>query len=336
MPYVLVIRVPAALLLAAQISCANAVASGSDMMRRESRGQAQHAKPGKTDSMIQNAQATNSQPSAPGPPGSPGPAGEPGLVIIGQHGPPGDYGPPGTTGSQGNKGREGRPGLSVIGRGGPQGDHGTPGPRGVEGQPGVQGYIGPRGAPGDQPVHAEDWESVLDAYESKLSGMEAAGGEDKHNMAKDIGLMYQQVALYAARSTLLKNSSADLKDFLVHSKDSVDSSFQVADGLHDAALLMGTEEDRKDLEEAQRLMPVMLGEDRAIHKMNAIDRKNEGKTPKYENPDEFGAPSGPAEHTYEEAQAKRLKNAGMRLHPVNGRLAWGLGLILAWFIATGA
>lgn len=222
----------------------------------------QHRVQQHSDGVVSFAQTDNSSGR-----GAPGPRGMPGVIIVGQHGPPGPSGKTGAVGPLGSPGPPGRPGSSVIGLVGARGRRGPKGAQGPPGKQGPRGPDGPPGLPGDQPRLAEHWEQLLDDYEARLASMERAGGHDAQAVSTDLGLIYQQVALYQARSGALKNGTMDLKEFMQRNNDEIMSSLRIASKVNDVATQMGSETSMEDLHEAERLMPVMLGSNRALQRV---------------------------------------------------------------------
>jgi len=97
--------------------------------------------------------------------------------------------------------------------------------------------------------------------------MERAGGRDAQAVGTELGLIYQQVALYQARSGALKNGTMDLKEFMQRDHDEIMSSLRNASKVKDVAAQLGSDTSMEDLHEAERLMPVMLGSNRALQRV---------------------------------------------------------------------
>eukprot|EP00933_Yihiella_yeosuensis_P072373 TRINITY_DN80757_c0_g1_i1.p1 TRINITY_DN80757_c0_g1~~TRINITY_DN80757_c0_g1_i1.p1 ORF type:complete len:439 (+),score=134.88 TRINITY_DN80757_c0_g1_i1:124-1440(+) len=196
------------------------------------------------------------------PPGPRGPAGKPGLVVVGVVGEAGKAGAAGKQGPQGPQGPPGVPGASIIGPQGPPGPKGPRGPKGAAGSAGVQGPQGPVGPSGDQPKEAENWEKLLDHFSNRLSAMETYGNAETRKMSKELGLLHQKVALYHARFGALANGTSDLDQYMKNNYGRVKASLEDAKMLDRIVHRMGTRTPRRDLVEAERLVPVMLGAER--------------------------------------------------------------------------
>jgi len=195
-------------------------------------------KPNLADIMAQRmASGVGSEPgSGPcvtGPPGPPGPPGRPGTMMAGPRGPPGNVGPPGLAGPTGKQG--------------------------IKGPPGAVGEVG------EQPKLADHWEKLLDDYGNRLNQMEEGGERFSRAVSNEIGLMYARVALYEARSGALKNGTLDLYAYLRRGTHEILGSLREASNVRDKVLHMGNSVSAKDLREAEQLMPVMLGSQRAVN-----------------------------------------------------------------------
>jgi len=191
------------------------------------------------------------------PVGPPGPVGEPGWVFVGQYGEPGPPGEDGAAGMTGMPGPPGPDGDSIIGPSGPEGAQGPRGPPGGPGEVGDVGPEGPQGPPGDQPLETEKWEKLLDNYDKTLQEMEKIGGVENKRMSQDLGLMYQHVALYHARSQMLKNNTADLEGFIHGEEGKVQATLSNTARLTQDADHMGTNTADHDLKDAEKMQSIL-------------------------------------------------------------------------------
>lgn len=232
------------------------------LVRREESGSSGLA------SLVMNA----SNESAPA--GPQGPPGEAGVLILGYHGPNGENGEPGEDGLPGPPGPRGPNGSSIVGNQGPPGAKGAPGKAGSPGDKGPPGVQGSRGETGKPPAEEQKWMQLLDLYEKRLGEMEAADGKETRDASRALGEMHQRVAFHEQRADLVRNFSSHLHEQLLAHGVSLEYALQDAKML--ASIIGKMKINLKDLTEAERLLVVQLGSQRALHSCQRCHRNQYG------------------------------------------------------------
>jgi len=210
-------------------------------------------------------------------PGPPGPPGQPGVVVLSHQGAPGEPGAPGPPGPPGPIGPRGARGPDIVGLPGPRGPQGNRGPPGAIGEPGLPGRMGPTGPPGEQPSNIEDWETQLDKFKAELAKLESDDGQEIRKTHTAVSAVGRQIALYHVHSSMLKNESDRFERSLEASVKKLEQSLQSADQLQVQAVNMeGTS--LKDLREAERLIPVLMNNERVQIACQACQGKENSTT----------------------------------------------------------
>lgn len=198
-----------------------------------------------------------------GPPGPQGPRGLPGLVVLGRPGTAGELGPMGPPGPPGPAGPRGVHGSNVVGHSGSPGPAGGKGAVGPRGNNGTQGAPGPTGPVGEQPQQMELWEAWLDRFRPIISNMEKGGGERQRKIQAGLEKVYGEVALYHVRSHTLSNVTGNMESWLNNQSQAIQTEMHQAEHAKWRAAHLGRY-GNANLREAERLLPVMIGSDRAM------------------------------------------------------------------------
>jgi D-alanine-D-alanine ligase-like ATP-grasp enzyme len=117
---------------------------------------------------------------------------------------------------------------------------------------------------------------MLNTYKTSLQEMENADGKETKDMSRSLGTFNQAVALYNARKDELHNSSGTLQEMLKAYGVTVTHAMKDARLLNQIMYHMHLKANAKDLEEAERLMPVQLGSQRAVHKCQHCAHQKKG------------------------------------------------------------
>jgi hypothetical protein len=117
---------------------------------------------------------------------------------------------------------------------------------------------------------------MLKTFEDRLKVMEKEDGALTKNISQNLGTIYTSVAQYDQKSGNLKNASLALRNLLYSHGIDITSALKDAKQLDTVIAKMGAQIAGVDLKEAERLMPVLMGSNKALHSCTHCHRGQGG------------------------------------------------------------
>lgn len=117
---------------------------------------------------------------------------------------------------------------------------------------------------------------MLKTFEDRLKVMEKEDGNLTKSISQNLGTIYTSVAQYDQKSGNLKNASLALRNLLYSHGIDITSALKDAKLLDGVIAKMGAQIAGVDLKEAERLMPVLMGSNKALHSCTHCHRGQGG------------------------------------------------------------